>query len=58
MPRFSLVMQAMNQTLFIFPNSGINNSLHPPISPHTKLYLLGVPHQWMADGRFIELYKS
>ena len=51
-------MQAVNQTLLIFPNSGINNSLNPPISPYTKLYLLGVPHQWMADDSFIALYKS
>ena len=36
-PRFSLAMQAMNETLLIFPNSGISNSLSPPLSPHTKL---------------------
>ena len=48
----------VNQTLHIFPNSGVNNALNPPISPHTTLYLLGVPHQWMADDRFIALYKT
>ena len=41
-----------------FPQFRDNNSLHPPISPHTKLYLLGVPHQWMVNDRFIELCKS
>ena len=48
----------VNQTLLILPNSGISNSLNPPLSPHTMLYLLGVPHKWMADDRFIALYKS
>ena len=57
-PKFSLAMQAMNETLLIFPNSGISDSLSPPLSPHTKLYLSRSPHQRMADDRFITLYKS
>ena len=58
-PRFSLAMQAMNETLLIFPNSGISNSLSPPLSPPIQSCICSrSPHQWMADDRFIALYKS